>query len=941
MKLLPSVLLVTIITSMLFFTSCDPNALSEAESIAIDKALLEIVYSGSDTATSVNANVTLASTGSSGTVITWESNCVNVITAAGVVTRPAFADGNCPVVLTATLTKDDATDTKTFNLIVICLAATDAEAVSADKAALNTNNIIFAAGDTATSITGDFTLPSIGSNGTTITWESNLVNVITAAGVVTRPAFADGNCPVVLTATLTKDDATDTKTFNLIVICLAATDAEAVSADKAALNTNNIIFAAGDTATSITGDFTLPSIGSNGTTITWESNLVNVITAAGVVTRPAFADGNCPVVLTATLTKDDATDTKTFNLIVICLAATDAEAVSADKAALNTNNIIFAAGDTATSITGDFTLPSIGSNGTTITWESNLVNVITAAGVVTRPAFADGNCPVVLTATLTKDDATDTKTFNLIVICLAATDAEAVSADKAALNTNNIIFAAGDTATSITGDFTLPSIGSNGTTITWESNLVNVITAAGVVTRPSFSDGDCPVVLTATLTKEEATDTKTFALTVICLDATDTDLASANLDTNDIIFTTGDTATSVTADFTLPLTGTNETTISWAEGTDTANAVSISGNDVTVSRPRGNGSNDASVTIRATISKSGITDTTKDLTIIISDIISIANSPNGNRLAVASDGTRYYLEGKSLEITAVHKSSDGREWTTLSSTGLPTGPETAYYGSSIAVDSKKTVYVLSNIGNPCRTNVYKLSDGGTSWSLVGNEDFATESNESTGRIVIDSNDKPIAMANVSSALHVFELVENVWTDISPETTSYKADIYTDGSDIYYVHGAGSSYYSVYKRNSESWSKITDTSNITGEYNFKYPSISVDSGIVTVAVVESGSVKVVRWELGSWTVLSSGMPKIDVSQNTCGYIQALTIASVSYLAAHDGTLIKYSSGSWSKLSDFTSCSSAGINTDYDPTTGKIVVLNGYPSSGSWFMLDVTP
>ena len=72
----------------------------------------------------------------------------------------------------------------------------------------------FAAGESATSVSNDVTLP-ISDNGVAISWASSDANVITANGRVTR---ADLSASVTLTATLTKGEARATKVFLLRVI---------------------------------------------------------------------------------------------------------------------------------------------------------------------------------------------------------------------------------------------------------------------------------------------------------------------------------------------------------------------------------------------------------------------------------------------------------------------------------------------------------------------------------------------------------------------------------------------------------------------------------------------------------------------------------------------------------------------------------------------------
>ena len=81
---------------------------------------------------------------------------------------------------------------------------------------------------------------------------------------------------------------------------------------------------------------------------------------------------------------------------------------------------------------------------------------------------------------------------------------EIVAADKKALNPFKI-------STSVTADVVLPDSGINGSTITWTSSNEAAISKNGKVTR---SDKDQQVTLTAKISYEDKSDTKTFKVTV-------------------------------------------------------------------------------------------------------------------------------------------------------------------------------------------------------------------------------------------------------------------------------------------------------------------------------------------------------------------------------------------------------------------------------------------
>ena len=266
--------------------------------------------------------------------------------------------------------------------------------------------------------------------------------------------------------------------------------------------------------TGVTGDITLPTAGADGVSISWASDNEAVIDVrtpgTGVVTQPEPGENDIRVTLTATLTSNAVVRTKTFILtVIISVLGEDAIAVTNAKTNLM---IIYNSGDSASSVTKDITLPAE-LDGVMIAWVSNNdaidVTSTPGTGMVTRPDTAD--TMVRLTATLTKNTAMYTKTFDLNV---KVSDAGAVEAAK---NNLAITHSSGDSVASVIGDITLPVKLANGVTITWASNNdaidVTSTPGTGTVTRPS--DMDLAVTLTATLTKGTANDTKEFMLNIL------------------------------------------------------------------------------------------------------------------------------------------------------------------------------------------------------------------------------------------------------------------------------------------------------------------------------------------------------------------------------------------------------------------------------------------
>lgn len=490
------------------FFACS-NLLLEAESaderfVTEDTLELTLTPASGDDASAITQDIELPTSNAEGTTISWSSSNPAVMTAEGVVTRPAFDRGSVEVTLTATLTNGTAVSTKTFTYTILPLVATDAQAVAAAKAAIA---IGYATGDSATAIRQNVTLPATGLWGTTVSWTLTAgIAIDPSDGTVTRPAYLAGNTTVSLRATVTRNATSDTKDFDaLVIVRQPGTDAQCVAEDLAALA---IGYAAGDSAASVTQALTLATSGSNETTISWASNNA-AIAANGTVTRPAFSSGDAAVTLTATLTKAGTSDTKAFTVTVPRLTQTNLEAVADGKSSLS---ITYGGSDTASSVTVNLaSLPSTSTSGTSVTWTTNDPAHVTAAGVVTRPAYGSGDATVTLIATITKAGASDTRTFTLTIMELPDPDIAAVDA---AWDVLAITYGGVDTASSVTQSVTLPTTGTGGTSVSWLSSNNWNINSAGTLNNRNVNQDD-PVTLTATITKGIRSRSKFFAVTVI------------------------------------------------------------------------------------------------------------------------------------------------------------------------------------------------------------------------------------------------------------------------------------------------------------------------------------------------------------------------------------------------------------------------------------------
>ncbi|MBD0405522.1 immunoglobulin-like domain-containing protein, partial [Flammeovirga sp. EKP202] len=148
---------------------------------------------------------------------------------------------------------------------------------------------------------------------------------------------------------------------------------------------------------------------------------------------------------------------------------------------------------------------------------------------------------VTLTATLSLEEETTTKTFDVTVIAAEKTIAELLQEASEALM---ITYAEGDNAESVTSNLTLPLTSSHASTVAWSSSNEAVISSDGTVTRPSATT---TVTLTATLSLEEETTTKTFDVTVIAAEKTIAELLQEASEALMITYAEGDNAESVTS----------------------------------------------------------------------------------------------------------------------------------------------------------------------------------------------------------------------------------------------------------------------------------------------------------------------------------------------------------------------------------------------------------
>ena len=186
-------------------------------------------------------------------------------------------------------------------------------------------------------------------------------------------------------------------------------------------------------------------------------------------------------------------------------------------------------------------------------------------------------------------------------------DEDKVSRDKEWLDLGDV--------SAVIDNLTLPTKGAAGSDISWASTDESVIAADGTVTRPEAGKGDAVVTLTATITAGDATDTKSFEVTV---KQQLTAEEIVNGDAEDLKLTG---LAAVNANLTLPTSGERGSTITW-----TSSNPDIIAADGTVTRPVGD---PAEVVLTATVSY-GDTSVEKEFTATVvpvyekTDIVKVA-----------------------------------------------------------------------------------------------------------------------------------------------------------------------------------------------------------------------------------------------------------------------------------------------------------------------------
>ncbi|WP_249866059.1 immunoglobulin-like domain-containing protein [Paenibacillus konkukensis] len=452
---------------------------------------------------------------------------------------------------------------------------TDEQKAQADKEALNLGDL--------SAVTANLTLPETGVNGSAITWATSDASVVTAAGAVTRPAIGQPDAKAVLTATVTSNAVSASRTFDVTVKAQSASGLTLAEvrgqADSATVATSGVVTTKSDkvntfymqdatggilvyspaTKTAVNpGDQVSISSGVKTTyngeieltgavfTVTGQTDVpaAQVIPAADVPSKggqlvavkhlivsnlsgsnfdATDLDGNVikvygqkyAVNYGGAIANGDIVDVTgisvMFNTTVEIYPrsaddvvkqgkVSDADKVQLDKNALDLGDI--------SAVYADLDLPAAGSNGSVITWTTSDAGIVSAAGQVNQPAFGQPDRQVTLTANLNLNGNLATRSFEITIKAQAVSDARAVANEAAVL----YVFYDG-----VEAGVVLTDRGVDGTKVAWQladasqSSIVNV--ATGAVTRAALA-ADTQVTLKAIISRGDQSALKPFTITV-------------------------------------------------------------------------------------------------------------------------------------------------------------------------------------------------------------------------------------------------------------------------------------------------------------------------------------------------------------------------------------------------------------------------------------------
>lgn len=445
--------------------------------------------------------------------------------------------------VTTVVTAEDGTTTKTYTVTVIRAASSDAN-LSGLSLSNGTLSPVFAAGQTSYTAAVSNTTSSL-----TVTPAANEANAtITVNGATVASGAASGSIALAvgqntLTIVATAQDGTSTQTYTVTV-----TRAPSANANLDGLVLSDGTLSPSFTAATTSYTATVPNATSSLTATFLIGHSAATLTVNGAAVASNVATGPISLnvganTLTAIVTAEDGTTTKTYTLTV-----TRAPSANADLSGLSlsagTLSPAFDAG--VTSYTA--TVPNAAASLTATPTVSDTTASVTVNGATVGSGSASG--PIVLavganvvTMAVTAQDGT-TKSYLVTVTRAASANADLASLSLSA-GTLSPAFASGVT----TYTAAVPNTTTSLTVTPGASEATATVTVNGATVAPGSASGTIALavganVITTIVTAEDGTTTSTYTVTVTRAASSNSDLSGLSLSAGTLspAFATGTTS---------------------------------------------------------------------------------------------------------------------------------------------------------------------------------------------------------------------------------------------------------------------------------------------------------------------------------------------------------------------------------------------------------------
>ncbi len=340
-----------------------------------------------------------------------------------------------------------------------------------------------------------------------VSWSSDNKTIISNSGVVTMVLYGLGNANISLTATLKHGTFSKTKIFQYTVLEDEPTDYQRVDEVLNLITIKNTLLNNTDNL-SITSDLNL-SKNIKDVNITWSSSDFTHINSDGKVSRNVYGDGDVAITLTATLSYNLATTTKSFTYKVLEADITDTQIVKNALQKLTFGSILLDNID-KNNVTKDLNL-SKSIDKLNITWTSSDTNSIDTYGSVIQKDYNLTDTSVTLNASISYNSYSETKSFTFIVkkktsLSRVQEILDIIDFDTIK-NENNL-------STHIVSDLNLSTV-YGGSTLTWTSSNPQYISNDGTIIRPSLDVGTKEVTLNLSVTIDTNTLQKDIKVKVM------------------------------------------------------------------------------------------------------------------------------------------------------------------------------------------------------------------------------------------------------------------------------------------------------------------------------------------------------------------------------------------------------------------------------------------